>query len=84
MTFWDTALGHHLAEVLIRNLPGIKESLSAISTPRKRTQHAKVIQSHQVENYLNEEFEKGHVFVNATPFEVDCDNEIVKFLVITE
>ena len=78
MTFWDTALGHHLAETLNRNLPKIAESLNVITKPEKRHQHAEIIQSDNVAEYLNGEFERGKVFVNATQL------NFKEVLVITE
>ena len=78
MTFWDTVLGHNLAETLIRNLPKIADSLKTLNQPAKRTQHAKIVNSESVDAYLNNEFESGRVFVSATVL------NSVKTLVITE
>jgi hypothetical protein len=78
MNFWDTVMGHNLAEVLIRNLPKIADSLNNLQKPVKRTQHAKVVDKDAVATYLNGEFEKGYVFVSATPL------DFKEVLVITE
>lgn len=67
MNFWDTVAGNHLADTLNRQLPRIANALTAITNPKKRKQHASVVPSDRVEEYLNEEFEKGNVFVSVAP-----------------
>lgn len=74
MSFWDTMLGHRLADTLNRNLPSIANSLNALTKPAKRTQHAEIMRSDVVADYLNEEFEKGRVLVSATRLN---DNDIL-------
>lgn len=78
MSFWDTVLGHHLAETLNHNLPKIADSLSALTKPANRKQHAEIISSDAVAEYLNEEFEKGRRFVSATQL------NFTEVLVVTE
>lgn len=78
MDFWDTIRGNHLADVLIRHLPKLTEALNDLQKPVKRTQHAQVVDKDAVATYLNEEFEKGRVFVSATQL------DFKEVLVITE
>ena len=82
MTFWDTSLGHHVAEALTRNLPKIAESLNMITKPAKRTQHAETVHERNLVEYLNSEFEKGRVFVSVVHLAPDETGK--RFLVITE
>lgn len=83
MTFWDTVLGHRLAETLIRNLPGIERALSTISEPKKRTQHAEVVLKQDIESYLNDEFKNGRVFVSMTAID-NVEESLARFMVVTE
>ena len=81
MSFWDTMLGTRLAYTLDRSLPSIADSLSKLTNPAKRTQHAESVYEHALVEYLNGEFEKGRVFVSATPL---AGSHGTWFLVITE
>jgi hypothetical protein len=83
MSFWDTVLGHNLAETLMRTLPKIEKSLGAISGQSKRKQHASIVYKEQLQKFLNDEFENGRVIVNMTAID-NVDEHLARFIVVTE
>lgn len=83
MSFWDTVLGHNLAETLIRTLPKIEKSLGAISGHSKRKQRASIVCKDDLEKFLNDEFENGRVLVSMTAMD-NVEEHLARFMVVTE
>jgi hypothetical protein len=83
MSFWDTVLGHRLADTLNRNLPKIAEAMNILAKTEKKTQKVEIVYKYNVVEYLNAEFGDGRKFVNMTEFDTD-QNGAARFLIITE
>jgi hypothetical protein len=83
MSFWDTILGHNLAETLIRTLPKIEQSLGAISSKNKRKQRASIVRKEQLQQFLNDEFEAGRSLVSMTAID-NVEEYLARFVVVTE
>lgn len=82
MNFFETVAGHELAASLTRNLPKIAEAMTKM-TNNKRKQHAALKYDHEIDSYLNHEFEQGRVFVSITPI-VFPERAGGRVLIITE
>jgi hypothetical protein len=83
MSFWDTVLGHNLAETLMRTLPKIEKSLGAISGQNKRKQRASIVYKENLQTFLNDEFENGRVLVSMTAID-NVEEHLARFVVVTE
>jgi hypothetical protein len=83
MSFWDTVLGHRLADTLIRTLPKIENALEAISGHSKRKQHASIVYKENLQTFLNDEFDNGRVLVSMTAMD-NVEEHLARFVVVTE
>lgn len=70
LSFWDTVLGHQLADTLNRELPRLT---------RKRIQYTKLLDTDKVLNYVKSEIDAGNCYVGMVK-----DRESGRILVIME
>ena len=82
-SFFETVAGDRTLKIFAHNFPKIANNLDVISSKRRPhgKQIAEIVEKSRLKSYLNEEFEKGHIFVNATPLKQHSD---YNYLVVTE
>lgn len=79
MTFWDTAAGYRLAEVLTHSLPKIAEGMK--NSNRKVEQDVAQMPAAEVHNYLRTKLLDGHKLIQAIPVTTENGTE---YVVVTE
>lgn len=82
MNFWDTVKGHHLADVLIQELPNLSDSLGKIQGSFQTFQYVRRVKSCATGDCIEKEIMTGAHLVGIYPCsepKSDQDESIIVF-----